>query len=168
MKNSVPILIIASILTLGLLGCGPSEQSDSTTGTKEANSEEQTVAKKSSDADTLPLINIMLNLEREMQSISSGLWRHDFEQIAASAKRIADHAKIKPSQVKTIRKILGEEDFKSFVRDDKTVHDMAVRLSEAADAEDFAATAEAYQKLEQGCISCHRTHRNRIRASDVW
>lgn len=35
--------------------------------------------------DTLPLLPIMVQLEQEMQSISSGLWRHDFEQIARSA-----------------------------------------------------------------------------------
>lgn len=168
MKKTLLVLALASTVLLGLTGCGSGEESTSTTRVDESQSGGSEVAKKSSRPDTLPLINIMINLEQEMQSISSGLWRHDFEQIAASARRIADHAKIKPDQVKTIRKILGEEDLKSFVNDDKTVHDMAVRLSEAAGEENFTATAEAYQKLEQGCISCHRTHRNRIRASEAW
>jgi cytochrome c556 len=168
MRETVPIMILALILTLGLTGCGSTEESTSTTVNDQSEAPENKVARKSSRADTLPLINIMLNLEREMQSISSGLWRHDFEQITSSAERIADHAKIKPSEVKTIRDILGEEDFKSFVKDDKTVHNMAVRLSEAAGRENFEATAEAYQKLEQGCISCHRTHRNRLRDSEAW
>lgn len=170
MRRSSGFLV--AVLAIGLLlgGCGSEsnrnqsrEPAKSPPGSGSADT-----TKPSAKPDTLPLIAIMLNLEKEMQSISSGLWRHEFNQIEQSAKRIADHAKIPRSQLKTIRSILGKKRFKAFVRDDKTVHNMAVKLSEAAANEDFGQTADLYQKLEQGCISCHRKHRTDIRESPEW
>lgn len=162
----------ALVVGLGVLvvGCG-TESNDSTNQQNAQSTAEQTsetTAESAAKPDTLPLLTIMVNLEKDMQSISSGLWRHNFDQIAQSAEGIANHAKIPKKQLKTIRGILGEKRFKAFVQDDKTVHNMAVKLSEAAAEENFKKSARLYQKLERGCISCHQKHRNTIRESSRW
>lgn len=163
-------VVITVGLLFSLMGCGtesgdtPEQQVNQPSSEQPA---ERTAAARAKP-DTLPLLAIMVNLEQNMTSISSGLWRHNFDRIEQSAEAIANHAKIPKAQVKTIRKILGKKRFKAFVKDDKTVHNMAVKLSEAAGSEDFARTAELYQKLERGCISCHRKHRNTIRESPKW
>lgn len=99
MRATVSIMI----LTLGLSACSCPDESSSTTTADQSGSRGSPVAKKSSRPDTLPLIKIMLNLEQEMQSISSGLWRHDFEQIAGSAiglppTRKLSRARLRPSE----------------------------------------------------------------------
>jgi cytochrome c556 len=173
MNRSVLFTVLLSLSVLIFAGCGSSSDSGGPTGKTTNASVESTTgsaeaAKPSDRPDTLPLLTIMVNLEGQMQSISSGLWRHNFDQIASAADRIANHAKIPKKQVKTIRGILGEKQFKKFVRDDKTVHNMAVKLTEAASEQDFARTADIYQKLEQGCISCHQNHRTEIRDDPSW
>lgn len=157
-----PFLIL-SLIVLGGCGSSPKDNSTNSTVTKKEATETD-----STRPDTLPLISIMVNLEQEMHTISSGLWRHDFKQIAQAAARIANHAKIPKSQIKSIRQILGKREFKAFVKDDKTVHNMAVKLNKAAKQEDFKLVAERFQKLQQGCVSCHRMHRNEIRSSNRW
>lgn len=163
--------LLLGILLVALTACGSSsdpadEDTSSTPAATRAEQPDRTDV--SSLPDTMPLLPIMVQLERDMQSISSGLWRHDFEQIAASADNIANHPKIQPAQVKTIRSILGDTQFRAFVRDDKQVHNMALKLRKAAREKDFRRVAEAYQQLEQGCISCHLSHRNTIRESPRW
>ncbi len=171
MKKSFGFMFVLVLSVVVVAGCSSSGGTDSNTSETQSNEshESQTHAKKDkTQSDTLPLLTIMVNLEQEMQAISSGLWRHNFEQIRTAAKGIANHAKIPKNQIKTIRGILGEEQFKKFVKDDKTVHNMAVQLGEAASEEDFGRTAEIYQQLEQGCISCHQKHRTEIREHPDW
>lgn len=168
-RTSLSFIAILCICVL-VVGCGNESNKTASKQSSRQNTEKksESTAESAVKPDTLPLLPIMLNLEKEMTSISSGLWRHNFKQIEQSARAIADHAKIPKKQLKTLRKILGKVRFKAFVKDDKTVHNMAVKLSEAASREDFKQTAQFYQKLENGCISCHSKHRNTIRADDRW
>lgn len=168
MKKYLGFFLALTLSVALVAGCGSSDGTASNASDKQTNEPQSSAKKNTTQPDTLPLLTIMVNLEQEMQSISSGLWRHNFEQIRTAADGIANHAKIPKAQLKTIRGILGENQFKKFVQDDKTVHKMAVQLGEAAADEDFGRTAEIYQKLEQGCISCHQTHRNEIRNSPDW
>lgn len=168
------ICLLLAICVIGLTACGSSPDADDRPGAKIPT--EKTVQQSPSETqphahtlpDTMALLPIMVHLERDMQSISSGLWRHDFEQIAASADNIANHPKIQPADLKTIQSILGDTQFRTFVRDDRQVHSMALELRDAARNEDFKKVADAYQKLEQGCISCHLSHRTTIRESPEW
>lgn len=170
MKQNV--YVIGTVLVAAIVLVAGVSQSSTTKDRTASNTPVKLVKKQSAEAsarpDTLPLIVIMLNIEKEMKSISSGLWRHNFDRIEKSARRIANHAKIPKPQIKTVKSILGDTQFKAFVRDDKTVHTMASKLSDAAAAEDFGQTAKFYQRLEQGCISCHQKHRTTIRNSPKW
>jgi len=168
-------LLVLAALLVGLAACGsPSdEETRGTRGDAPANRPSRSMSVDTPAAaadlpDTLALLPIMVQLEQDMQSISSGLWRHDFEQIAASADNIANHPKIRSADLKTIRSILGDTGFRAFVRDDKLVHDMALELRTAARRENFQRVAETYRNLEKGCISCHLHHRNAIRESPRW
>lgn len=165
MKRISSVLCLWMLLA-GLAACGSPPEPDGD------GSADTVAAPTSSPArerpDTMALLPIMVQLEQDMESISSGLWRHDFEQIAASADNITHHPKIRRSQIGTIRSILGDTRFQTFVRDDKRVHSMALELRQAAREEDFKRTAEIYQNLQQGCISCHLSHRNTLRDSPRW
>lgn len=121
MNRSTAGLFLGTLLVV-LVACGSYPETageDTPTMQTSTQAEQPGRTDVSSLPDTMPLLPIMVQLERDMKSISSGLWRHDFEQIAASADNIANHPKIQPDQVKTIRSILEDTQFKTFVRDDK-------------------------------------------------
>lgn len=172
--------LVVLMLSLFLLaGCSDetttkrSETQEETNPTNQVKNDSNTDSnannsKKMSKPDTLPLLTIMVNLEQNMQSVSSGLWRHNFRQVSNSAESIANHARIPKTELGKIKGILGKQEFKAFVQDDKTVHEMAMKLSQVADDKNFEKTAQIYQKLEQGCISCHQKHRTKIRQSQKW
>ena len=162
---------IIVILSLGIIIAFIT--SSSTTGKKHDDSKIDLRATQNSNPnsqtpDTLPLLSIMTKLERDVNKISAGIWRHDFQMIKKGAKNIANHAKIPPRQVKLIKAILGPDQFKNFVKTDQQVHQKAVEIAKMADKQKLDLTTELFLEMERGCISCHVDHRNKIVSSDNW
>lgn len=159
------------LLTISLVvaGCGTSDRGTSTNSAP-SSGQQQTTATSSvkSESDTLPLLPIMINLEQNMNAIQAGMWREDYGRIQKAAEGIGHHAKIPKSQVKKIKSILGPEEFKTFVADDKKVHRTSLELADAAKNKDFQAVTERYVDLYDGCVSCHLSHRQKIRESPKW
>ncbi len=129
---------------------------------------ENTILNSPSSEDTLPLLSIMTKLERDVNKISAGIWRHDFQMIKEGAKNIAHHPKIPPRQVKLIKAILGPDRFKNFVKTDQRVHQKAVEIAKMAEKKKLDVTTELFLEMERGCISCHVDHRNKVVSSDNW
>lgn len=166
MKSIFGRIGILGMIIVLMVGCG---QESSRGPTSDTTSSTDTTAKAvKAESDTLPLLPIMINLERNMTTIQAGIWRENYGQIRRGAEGIGHHAKIPKSQVKTIKSILGPEAFKKFVKDDKTVHRTSLELAEAAKEKNFKKVTNLYGELYRGCVSCHLNHRREIRNSPKW
>lgn len=108
------------------------------------------------------LFSIMLGLQGDMDRVSHGLWLEQYDSIAAAARAVADHPAIPPQEGQKIAGVLGD-DMARFQAFDRTVHDLAVRMAEAADARDMAGVLEADAALRDGCVACHTDFRTRLR-----
>lgn len=111
---------------------------------------------------TKPLKPLMVGLAQDMARISTGLWYEDYDLIRQGAQSIAQHPKIPPSQIAKIKKALGPQ-FSTFVQYDKTVHQTANTLVNAAEAKNWSAVLETHERLQQGCLRCHSAFRDQLR-----
>ena len=107
------------------------------------------------------LKTIMIELGRNMDSISRALWAEDFHAISESARAIANHPHVSGNELVRIKGTLGN-DFSSFVAADKQVHDAAIKLSAAAKTHKVDTSVDALSELQSGCVSCHTSFRARL------
>lgn len=112
------------------------------------------------------LFSIMVGLQADMARVSRGLWIEDYDSIAAGAEAVADHPVIPQEERRRISEILGP-DMSRFGEMDQEVHDLAVRLAEAAGRGEPDAVLSLDAELRRGCVACHSTFRERLRASVV-
>jgi len=105
----------------------------------------------------------MVGLAQDMDRISTGLWHEDYDLIEQGARNIAQHPKIPPRQLATIKQALGRQ-FKTFVQYDKRVHHTATQLVDAAEARDWSAVLDHHEQLTRGCVTCHTAYRDTVRA----
>lgn len=164
-----------TFIAISLLGISAAFTAiSSTTGRKINDSKaylpatENTILNSPSPKDTLPLLSIMTKLEHDVNKISAGIWRHDFQMIKKGAKSIAHHPKIPKRQVSLIKDILGPDQFKAFVKTDQQVHQKAIEIAKMAEKKKLDVTTELFLEMERGCISCHIDHRNKIVSSESW
>lgn len=116
-----------------------------------------------SRADTTkPLRPLMITLAQDMDRIATGLWHEDYDLIREGARGIAQHPKIPPDQIATIKTTLGEE-FQTFVQYDKRVHATAANLVTAAEARNWSKILTTHERLQRGCVGCHTAFRDRVR-----
>lgn len=108
------------------------------------------------------LLAVMSGLEQDMARLSRGLWRADYDTIAAAARAVATHPKVPPSEAQRIAAILGA-DMAAFKAVDTEVHDLAMRIAELAGREDMDAIVTVETELRAGCVACHTGFRTRIR-----
>jgi hypothetical protein len=106
---------------------------------------------------------VMDGLRTDMIHLSEGLWTGSFDRVARSAEAVADHPPVSPAERQRVHAALGE-DFPTFVAADRHVHDMALRLREAAEREDTVAVLNSLSDLQKGCIACHTSFRERLAA----
>ncbi len=158
-------LVTVLLLSLVLVGCGNSDTQTQKTTDSETSNQPRAVKP---DSDTLPLLPIMINLEQNMNALQAGIWREDYTGIKQAAEGIGNHAKIPKKQIQTIKSILGPDEFKQFVADDKTVHETALEIADAARNENLKKVTDLYGDLYQGCVSCHISHRSTIRNNPEW
>ncbi len=108
------------------------------------------------------LLAIMQRLNADMAGLSQGLWLEDWQVIAARSASIAGHAPIAPEEIERIQATLGDE-MHAFEEADEAVHTAAVRMHEAAEARDMKQFLAAFTEVQQGCVSCHTSFRDRLR-----
>ena len=159
-----------AIAGLGLSSCKKESKTNTETHTKPTQHEKsadellpqlpgQTPTNTTADAGKLK--PIMVNLGTEMNTLQSGLWLENYELIATSAMKIAEHPKVSDAEKVRVKTAMGE-DMSAFVAMDKMVHDGAVALSEAATSKDMPKTLNALAALQRNCVACHSTFRNRL------
>jgi hypothetical protein len=81
---------------------------------------------------------------------------------AAAARSVADHPTVPPEELERISAVLGS-DLARFKAWDLQVHDLALRLSEAAAAGGISPLLEIDAELRSGCVGCHSEFRERLR-----
>lgn len=108
------------------------------------------------------LFSIMAGLEGGMARLDRGLWAERFDTIAAGARTVADHPPIPAAEAERIRSVLGDE-MTPFQELDRLVHDLAVRIAEAAEQEALGEVMDAQADLRTGCVTCHSEFRRRLR-----
>ena len=156
-------LALAALLTVG---CRPSETEPA--GGSQSSSEEDPPSSTVSPGSTatrvaLPsLFTIMAGLQEDMAGLERGLWREDFDSIAARASAIADHPAVPAAEAQAIATVLGA-DMAAFEQKDTEVHDQAVRIRELAEARELDEILAAKAELDRGCIGCHTEFRERLR-----
>ncbi|MCA9492065.1 MAG: cytochrome c [Alphaproteobacteria bacterium] len=104
---------------------------------------------------------IMAGMRVEMSRIHEALWTEDFDTMSTAARAVADHPHVSAEERTRIQGLLGP-DFGGFVAADKAVHDAAVRLSEAAAANDMDKSLKELDAVQTGCVACHTDYRERL------
>lgn len=105
----------------------------------------------------------MAGLQDDMAGLDRGMWREDFDSIAARATAIAEHPMVPAAEAQAIAGVLGP-DMGAFKQHDTRVHDLAVRIGELAAMRDLAGVTATRAELAAGCVACHTAFRDRIRA----
>jgi len=163
------ILPVVAMVALLLSGCGapaPGDQAtpDDHAGTRvqpdqAAASHEHPVAAPDEGES---LLAIMQRLNTDMTGLSQALWMEDWSVMTARAAAIANHAPIAATEIERIHAILGEE-MHAFEEVDEAVHTAAVRMHQSAEARDLQDFLAAFSDVQQGCVSCHTSFRDRLR-----
>lgn len=109
-------------------------------------------------AEPLALQKIMKDLGSNMQSITDGISRGDWERVERTAPLIADHPQPPFSEKMRILGFVGTNMAKFKAYDGET-HDQAQAVGQAAKAKDGPGVILAFQKLQTSCHTCHSEFR---------
>lgn len=112
------------------------------------------------------LLAIMQQLGVDMTSLTHGLMTDDAEMVAHAAETIANHAPIAPEDIERIHDTLGDE-MVEFERLDDNVHELSVRLYDAAESGDTDQVLTLLNEVQRGCVACHTQFRERLRTNAV-
>lgn len=130
-------------------------------GTLLATTGSQVWASEAAKIRPLALHKIMQDLGKDMQVITDGISRENWEMVAKAAAEIADHPR--PPLTERIR-ILGfvGSDAGKFKGYDEKTHQTARELEQAADRRDGQAVISAFATLQNSCLACHQSFRKPI------
>jgi cytochrome c556 len=108
--------------------------------------------------EPLALQKIMKKLGINMQVITDGIARGDWEQVEKTSALIADHPRPSFSEKMRIVSFVGTDmgKFKAF---DGETHDQAQAVARAAQDKDGPGVILAFQKLQTSCYNCHSAFR---------
>jgi len=109
-------------------------------------------------AEPLALRKVMRDLGSNMQTITDGISRGDWEQVEKTAPLIADHPQPPLAEKMRIMRFMGG-DMGKFKAHDSETHAQAQAVGKAAKAGDGAGVILAFQKLQTSCYDCHREFR---------
>ncbi|TNC95225.1 MAG: cytochrome c class II [Gallionellaceae bacterium] len=112
-------------------------------------------------AEPLELQKVMQELGRNMQVITDGISREDWELVAKTAPHIAEHPQPPVSEKMRIMKFMGPEMSKFKALDGKT-HEAAHDLLHAANEKDGQKVIAAFQQVQTTCLNCHQTFRGKF------
>jgi len=108
--------------------------------------------------EPLALQQVMRDLGKNMQVITDGISRGDWEQVEKTAPLIADHPQPPFSEKLRIMSFMGTNMGKFKAHDGET-HEQAQAVGKAAKAKDGQGVILAFQKLQTSCYSCHSEFR---------
>lgn len=108
--------------------------------------------------EPLALRTIMQNLGKNMQAITDGISREDWELVAKIAPLIADHPQ--PPLVEKVRilSFVGSHAAKFKGYDEKSRH-AAQSLRQAATRQDGPVVVSEFATLQNSCLACHQSFR---------
>jgi cytochrome c556 len=109
-------------------------------------------------AEPLALQKVMKELGRNMQAITDGISREDWELVEKTAPLIAEHPQPPLSEKMRIMGFMGTNmgKFKAY---DSETHEQAQAVGTAAMAKDGPGVILAFQKLQTSCYNCHSEFR---------
>ncbi len=113
------------------------------------------------DADKtkpLALRKIMQDLGKNMQGITDGISREDWEIVRKLAPLIADHPQPPLVEKMRILSFIGADTGKFKGHDEKT-HLAARALEQAAARSDGQAVISSFATLQNSCLACHQSFR---------
>ena len=117
-----------------------------------------TWADDNAEAKPLALRKIMQDLGKNMQVITDGISREDWELVAKIAPLVADHPQPPLGEKMRILSFVGTDAGKFKDYDGKT-HEQAQAIGKAAKAKDGPGVILAFQKLQTSCYNCHSEFR---------
>lgn len=112
-------------------------------------------------AEPLELQKIMKELGKNMQVITDGIAREDWDLVGKTAPLIAAHPQPPLGEKMRIMSFMGAEmgKFKSI---DGEAHEAAHELEQAAHEKDGVKVIAAFQKVQSACLSCHQSFRSKF------
>jgi cytochrome c556 len=109
-------------------------------------------------AEPLALQKVMKDLGRNMQVITDGISREDWELVEKTAPLIADHPQPPMMEKMRIMSFVGTNMGKFKAYDGET-HEQAQAVGRAAKAKDGQGVILAFQQLQTSCYNCHNEFR---------
>lgn len=112
-------------------------------------------------AEPLELQKVMKALGKNMQIITDGISREDWELVAATAPQIAEHPQPPMTEKMRIMSFIGSDmgKFKGF---DGEAHEAAHEMEKAAQEKNGQRVIDAFQKVQSACLNCHQTFRGKF------
>ncbi len=112
-------------------------------------------------AEPLELQKVMKELGRNMQVITDGISREDWELVAKTAPLIAAHPQPPLAEKMRIMSFMGTEmsKFKAF---DGETHEAAHGLEHASHEKDGKKVITAFQQVQTTCLNCHQAYRSKF------
>lgn len=108
--------------------------------------------------EPLALQKIMKDLGRNMQAITDGISREDWDQVAKTAPQIANHPQPPLSEKMRILGFVGS-DMGKYRAHDRETHDAALAVGKAARTKDGPGVIAAFSVLQNACHACHQEFR---------
>ena len=110
-------------------------------------------------AEPLEFKKVMKELGKNMQVITDGISREDWELVANTAPLIASHPQPPIAEKARIMKFMGDRmsKFKAF---DGDTHEAAHVLEHAAHEKNGQKVIAAFQRVQTTCLNCHQTFRS--------
>ncbi len=112
----------------------------------------------SSAVEPLALRGIMSDLGKNMQRITDGIAREDWQKVEESALLIADHPTPPFTEKARILAYVGT-DMSKFKTKDNATHEAAMVVAKAAQEKDGYKIIEDFAALQKTCLACHQKFR---------
>ena len=106
----------------------------------------------------MALRGVMRELGEQMQAVTDGISREDYEVIERAARAIADHRQPPLDEKARIVAYFGGR-MGQFKRLDDEMKRAATELGAAARRRDGQGAIDAFQWLQSNCYGCHREFR---------
>jgi cytochrome c2 len=119
----------------------------------------KSAAKQQAGAKSLK--QIMQILGQDFSRLNRAVLFEDFDTAAKAAHAIAYHDKPSMGQRMKIMGSLGT-DMPAFKKADGKVHDLAIKIEEAAKARDMPLLVQRQSQMLSACMACHSIYRNRV------
>jgi cytochrome c556 len=110
------------------------------------------------------LKSIMQGLGRDIAELTRAMMADDMPAVTQAAAAIADHPRPNLGERLYLLGRMGA-DTEEFQQHDARVHQLAVRVKQAAEAGDRPSLEAGYQQLTAACLACHHRFRDAFRAS---